>query len=498
MQNGQDTSDEFRKADKRQQTEAVQFLEQLRPGGPWPLTAIEPDGPTETITAIPAQTVDEFVRRYNGKWNIYYSVNPTRTRMNKKASKTDIAQIEYALADLDPKDDETPDEAKERYLKQLKGDFEPKPTAIIDSGNGIQCLWRLPEPIKLGNPIKGPASKMAFLPEDQAKIADVEKRIEQIMLRLGSKAGTQNIDRILRLPGTTNVPNAKKRKAGRVNCPTKLLRFGGEAYPLDAFPMPKADGAKTNGHDNNEKATDLGPSLNRLLDVDGAGTCSSRSELLFAFIGRALRKGVDEEVIVAACLDDRYRGRGIYEHCRENEDRERGYVKRQIKQAREKGSSSKARRGGRPNQVDLLLEIAGEAQFFAAPDMTAYADIIVKGHRETWAIKGHGFREWLARRFYERHGGGPSSEARQTAICTIEAMAKFEGVVRDVFIRSAAADGKIYLDLANEDWCAVEIDTGGWRVVNEPPVRFRRARGVLALPEPTRGGSVDSLRKIKF
>jgi hypothetical protein len=53
-----------------------------------------------------AQEVDEFVRRCNGKWNIYYSVNPTRTRMNKKASKTDIAQIEYALADLDPKDDE--------------------------------------------------------------------------------------------------------------------------------------------------------------------------------------------------------------------------------------------------------------------------------------------------------------------------------------------------------------------------------------------------------
>ena len=59
------------------------------------------------------------------------------------------------------------------------------------------------------------------------------------MLRLGSKAGTQNIDRILRLPGTTNLPNAKKRKKGRVACPTKLLWFDGASYPLDAFPKRK-------------------------------------------------------------------------------------------------------------------------------------------------------------------------------------------------------------------------------------------------------------------
>ena len=45
------------------------------------------------------------------------------------------------------------------------------------------------------------------------------------MVRLGSKAGTQNIDRILRLPGTTNLPNKKKLNTGRVACPTRLIRF---------------------------------------------------------------------------------------------------------------------------------------------------------------------------------------------------------------------------------------------------------------------------------
>ena len=56
-----------------------EFLEKLRPGGPWILTAITPDGPTKTITATNADEVAAFVRANNGKRNIYYSVNPTRT-----------------------------------------------------------------------------------------------------------------------------------------------------------------------------------------------------------------------------------------------------------------------------------------------------------------------------------------------------------------------------------------------------------------------------------
>jgi hypothetical protein len=57
-----------------------------------------------------------------------------------------------------------------------------------------------------------------------------------MMRRLGSKAGTQNIDRILRLPGTTNLPNAKKHRDGRVARPAELLWFNGASYPLEAFP----------------------------------------------------------------------------------------------------------------------------------------------------------------------------------------------------------------------------------------------------------------------
>jgi putative DNA primase/helicase len=209
----------------------VRFLERLRPGGPWLLIAIVPDGKPTAISAHTTDQIETFVREHDGKANLYYLVNPTRTAMNKKAAKKDIAAIEYVLGDLDPASDETSEAAKARYLEQLNGTFGPKPTAGIDSGNGIQCLWKLREPIILNELVNGECST-----EDQTKIEDAEARTAAVMKRLGAKAGTQNIDRILRLPGTTNLPNAKKRREGRTECPTRLLWFDDVSYPLDAFP----------------------------------------------------------------------------------------------------------------------------------------------------------------------------------------------------------------------------------------------------------------------
>jgi hypothetical protein len=40
----------------------------------------------------------------------------------------------------------------------------------------------------------------------------------------------------------------------------------------------------------------------------------------------------------------------------------------------------------------------------------------------------------------------------------------------------------------------VEIDATGWRVIDNPPVRFRRAGGMQALPSPLPGGSAEALR----
>ena len=160
--------------------------------------------------------------------------------MTRKAAKKDIAAIEYLLADLDPRDDESPEETKARYLAAIKA-HAPEPTILIDSGNGIQALWRLETPIELPEPVMetdaAGKSIRAFPPETAAIIADVEARSAALMERLGSATGTQNIDRILRLPGTINLPNKAKRERGRVPCQTKLIHFNGATLQAHGFPQ---------------------------------------------------------------------------------------------------------------------------------------------------------------------------------------------------------------------------------------------------------------------
>jgi hypothetical protein len=151
-------------------------------------------------------------------------------------------------------------------------------------------------------------------------------------------------------------------------------------------------------------------------------------------------------------------------------------------------------RGRGPTQADILIDLAQTANLFHTPDGIGFADLDINGHRETWPIRSKGFRRWLTRRFFEKTGGAPSSEALQSALNVIEAKAHFDAPERTVHVRVAGLDGKVYIDLCTEIWSAVEIDAAGWRIVDNPPVRFRRASGMRALPAPARGGSIAPLR----
>src|SRR5262245_23979183 len=151
--------------------------------------------------------------------------------------------------------------------------------------------------------------------------------------------------------------------------------------------------------------------------------------------------------------------------------------------------------GGRgPKQADILIGLAQSADLFRSPDGIGFADLDINGHRETWPIRSKGFRRWLARRFYDATQGAPSSEALTSALNVIEARAHFDALEREVYVRVGGLDGRLYLDLGDETWRAVEIDATGWRVIDNPSVRFRRAAGMQPLPMPVRGGSVETLR----
>jgi hypothetical protein len=151
-------------------------------------------------------------------------------------------------------------------------------------------------------------------------------------------------------------------------------------------------------------------------------------------------------------------------------------------------------------QADILIDIGRTASLFRtpAPDRDAYADITIDGHRETWRVRSKGFRGWLRHKYFEQTKSGCSSEPMQTAIETLVSFALFdkESEEREIHIRVAEHDDGIYIDIGDQAWRAIEVTAIGWRVVDDPPVRFRRTPSTRSLPLPVGGGSIEDLRKL--
>ena len=141
----------------------------------------------------------------------------------------------------------------------------------------------------------------------------------------------------------------------------------------------------------------------------------------------------------------------------------------------------------------MLTQIAASGDLFHTATGTAFADLLVDGHRESWPIRSKRFRGWLRRRHYEATGGALNGHAISSELDLLEARAQFDAPERSVHARVAEHAGHIYLDLADEQWRAAEIGPDGWQVIKCPPVRFRRPAGTLPLPVPEHGGSIGAL-----
>ena len=165
--------------------------------------------------------------------------------MAKKAKATDIAALTYLHVDIDPRKwsaeveiDKAAylDEERTRILSLFREGRPagiPKPTAIVFSGGGYQAFWKLVEPLALDG------SQEAA---DKAKLWNLG-----LERQFGCADSCHNIDRIMRLPGTINLPNKKKRDSGRVPTLAALVEADWSlAYSLSDFepasptPPPRA------------------------------------------------------------------------------------------------------------------------------------------------------------------------------------------------------------------------------------------------------------------
>src|SRR5262249_10984883 len=116
----------------------------------------------------------------------------------------------------------------ENLFTQMRPADVPEPTIVVSSGGGCQAFWRLAEPVQIGG--------------GKAQWEELE-RYNQQLEEVFEGDHCWNIDRIMRLPGTVNIPDAKKRAKGRVKAVAHVVSFTDATYRLSDFEQAtRADG----------------------------------------------------------------------------------------------------------------------------------------------------------------------------------------------------------------------------------------------------------------
>jgi hypothetical protein len=240
---------------------AVEFLQAIRPGRPWLLTAIKDDGNLETKSFTDTKKCQAWIDYNNGEGGLYYHVNPTPDAFVPKnggrAKETDIEAVDYLHVDIDPnpRDDlkkgviagnktaivemqvHNTDE-QERILTLLttnRPKMVPEPTWIIFSGGGYQAIWKLKQPFKTSG--------------DPDLIKDAKLKNQQLELLFGADK-CHNLDRLMRLPFTWNVPNQRKREKAREKVQTSVVKHTDVSYDYEDFSTAVETQAVTTGFGN--------------------------------------------------------------------------------------------------------------------------------------------------------------------------------------------------------------------------------------------------------
>ena len=212
-----------------------------------------------------------------------------------------------------------------------------------------------------------------------------------------------------------------------------------------------------------------------------------RNASLTSLAGAMRRHGASEDAILAA----------LQEHNQERCDPPLSEKEvKSIASSVSKYSPSKSDGRHKSSQATKFVASLGEEdlKFFHTSEKEPYITIGVKDHRETYRLRDQQIKRWLARKFYKRSGAAPSSNTLSDVLNLLEGIALFDGAEEDVFIRLAQRKHAIYVDLCDASWLVVKVTVKGWKVISDPHVNFRRARGMTALPHPVRGGSIRELR----
>jgi hypothetical protein len=147
-----------------------------------------------------------------------------------------------------------------------------------------------------------------------------------------------------------------------------------------------------------------------------------------------------------------------------------------------------------------LLGLARSARIFRLYDGRLLAGVGGGDRYQIYRLDSVGFREWLIQEYLVDHDDPPAERAIKCVVSVLEDNAQWNRDAPGFFVRvghDGDDDGNVstyFLDLGDPSGRAVQIRADGWTVVDRAGVQFRRPRGQLPLPMPSRGGSIDLLR----
>ena len=145
--------------------------------------------------------------------------------------------------------------------------------------------------------------------------------------------------------------------------------------------------------------------------------------------------------------------------------------------------------------ADLIVTEALQTDTFFHWQGAAFVEVTRKSKTEYLSVFSDAYARLLRVRYRKAHGQVVKGEWLRNAVETIGAIATEEYEEIPVFVRLAYWGGKLYVDLADRSGNVIEIDGDGYRVIQNPPVRFLRTEKMLALPLPQPGGHFDELKR---
>jgi putative DNA primase/helicase len=229
----------------------------------------------------------------NAGENVYSGVNP---RTGKAGKKENVKYLSAFHAEVDygklGHNKLTKHQTYEECLKAIR-DFQIEPTLVVHSGGGFHCYWVLSNSAKV---------------EDYG-VQVLESINKALIMKLGGDPGTQNIDRVLRVPGTYNLKNPDNPR------PVRVVSNSRKRCAIDQF-MGLADKGNSILADRVKKSPITSPGhvlqpstgipikdlpvserIKVLILNGNDGTYTSRSEADMAVITALINRGVTEERI---------------------------------------------------------------------------------------------------------------------------------------------------------------------------------------------------------